>query len=139
MKENQQDPEPLFDETEYLLLRNDSLLNRMGSNNFASICESPTVPSPENDVSLQQLQHQTFQLPQQQQMTEVSFLQDTDITDPLCIGSDLLTLSPSELHLDPAESWNQVELVSVLWFVCITASDNDVTIHNETLLYLFIV
>ncbi|XP_050710948.1 cellular tumor antigen p53-like isoform X2 [Eriocheir sinensis] len=119
MKENQQDPEPLFDEADYLLLRNDSLLNRMGSNNFASIIEGPAVPAPENDVSLQQLQHQPFQLPQQQQMPEVPFLQDTGISDPLFIGSDLLTFSPSELHLDPTESWNQVEMLQ-----CENENDN---------------
>lgn len=118
MNENKQEPEPLFDEADYLLLRNDSFLNRMGSNSFATLIESPAILSPENDVSLQQLQDEPFHLPQQQQMPEVSFLQDTGISNPLFIGSDLLTLSPSELHLDPVESWNQVEMVSVLWFIC---------------------
>lgn len=61
-----QDSEPLFGDDVYMLLRDDSLLQRTGSNNFASLidCTDPVIP---NDTSTQQ---QLGQQQQQQQQGE---------------------------------------------------------------------
>lgn len=119
MNENQ-DSEPLFDDADYQLLRSDSLLTRLGSNNFASLIEAPAHPPHENEnvshqQQLQQHQHQPrHQAPQQEQMPEMQFFHDTDISDTLFVDNGLLTLSQSDLPLDP---WNNMEAVSVL---CLT-------------------
>ncbi|XP_050728670.1 cellular tumor antigen p53-like isoform X2 [Eriocheir sinensis] len=116
MNENQQDSEPLLDDADYQLLRSDSFLNRLGSNNFASLIEAPAAPIPENDVAQQQPQplhhHQPpHHPPQQQQQLEMQLLHDADIIDPLFIDSSLLAVPQSNLHLDPNESWSQVETI----------------------------
>lgn len=121
--ENRQESEPLFDDGAYQLLRSDSFLTRLGSNNFNSLIEDPVLPSTENDDAPQQHQehhpHNQHQLQQQylqhNQISNMQFLHNEDINDPIFISSDLAPLPLSEHYLDPTERWNQVEsVVSVL-------------------------
>lgn len=119
MNEDQQDSEPFLNDADYQLLRGDSFLNRLGSNNFASLIEVPAAPAPENDGAPhpqpQPLHHHhpPQQLSQQQQQLEMQLLHDANISDPLFIDSNMLAVSSSNLQLDPSESWSQVETVSV--------------------------
>lgn len=57
----EQDSEPLFGQDVYNLLRDDSLLTRTGSNNFATLLE------PQQDAPVAREQQQQIQQQQQQQ------------------------------------------------------------------------
>lgn len=115
MNENQES-EPLIDEDEYHhLLRNDSFLTRLGSDNFASLIEpSASLPSGNDDLSHQLQQQQPLQEPPQpQQMPVMHFHSSPIIQEPLFISDGLVT---SDLQTE--SSWNNLETVSVSLYAC---------------------
>nr|AZM65484.1 P53 protein [Portunus trituberculatus] len=109
MNENQQESEPLLDDDDYELLRCDSLLARVGSNNFASLLENSVPPTTENEelkhTEMQPpLQHQPQFHPQQQDATDIQFI----INDTLSMENGIV-LPSNEVQWDQAENWLKLD------------------------------
>ena len=107
MDGNQQEPEPLLGDDDYELLRCDSLLARVGSNNFASLLEISTPPTIENEEFNQvEMQPPLQYQPQTQQ--EVAAGIQVMINNPLPMENDII-LPSDELQWDQAENWLKLE------------------------------
>lgn len=110
MNENQEESEPLLNEDDYELLRCDSLLARVGSNNFASLLDNSTPSTIENEeLTPPEMQpppppqHQTQTQTQQQEASEFQLI----INSTLSMENDM---HPSnELKWDQSESWLKLE------------------------------
>lgn len=119
MNENQPESESLLDDADYQLLRCDSFLTRVGSNNFASLIET-TSTNAENEELRQQEQQQTQQQqpqqqPPQQQETLITQFPSEPVMNHSLFENTILSLPAGELHLDQTECWFNMEdgLVSI--------------------------
>ena len=110
MNNSQRESEPLLDDADYELLRSDSLLARVGSNNFASLIEAsiPLAAQHEelNRQQQQQQQQQQFehQFQQQDVPSDIQFI----INNSLSMDTPML-LTSNQLLLDSTENWCSIE------------------------------
>uniref|UniRef100_A0A0P4WEW8 p53 DNA-binding domain-containing protein n=1 Tax=Scylla olivacea TaxID=85551 RepID=A0A0P4WEW8_SCYOL len=109
MAENQES-EPLLDDDDYALLRCDSLLARVDSNNFASLLDNSTPPIVENE----ELNPQEIPPPPQDQpQTQQQEAADIQLIINSALSMETGILQSSELSWDHTENWQNLEDVTL--------------------------